>query len=113
VQAFVNHIQYGESQCTLQDTLIEQSGYPKPGVQLCLKIPYATPILILMYYIYHFDTSDQRKPQGHISHITPTTGRQDIALWLGLYSDITLATMPLILRHTFNLFIVHVYAMSM
>ena len=24
-------------------------------------------------YIYHFDTSDQRKPQGYISHISLTT----------------------------------------
>jgi len=24
-------------------------------------------------YIYHFDTSDQRKPQGYVSHITLTT----------------------------------------
>ena len=33
--------------------------------------------------IYHFDTSDQRKPQGYISHI---------ALWLGRCHDITLTT---------------------
>jgi len=44
------------------------------------------------YQIYHFYTSDQRKPQWHISHITPITGWQDI----------TLATMPLILMHTFK-----------
>jgi len=56
-------------------------------------------------YIYHFDATDQRKPQGHTSHtcITPTTGRyQDIAQWSRLYHDIALATMPLILRHTFK-----------
>ena len=43
--------------------------------------------------IYHFDTSDQRKPQGYISHISLTTGRYlDIALWLGQYHDIALTT---------------------
>ena len=35
-------------------------------------------------YIYHFDTSDQWKLQGYISHIALTTGKYlDIALWLG------------------------------
>ena len=44
-------------------------------------------------YIYHFDTSDQRKSQGYISHIALTTGRYlDIALWLGQYHDIALTT---------------------
>ena len=33
--------------------------------------------------IYHFDTSDQRKSQGYISHI---------ALWSGQYHDIALTT---------------------
>jgi len=34
----------------------------------------------------------------------PTTGRyQDIALWSKMYHDIILATMPLILRHTFKI----------
>ena len=43
--------------------------------------------------IYHFDTSDPRKPQGYISHIALTTGRYlDIALWLGRYHDIALTT---------------------
>ena len=44
-------------------------------------------------YIYHFDTSDQRKPQGYISHIALTTGQYlDITLWLGRYHDIALTT---------------------
>ena len=39
----------------------------------------------------HFDTSDQRKPQGYISHIALTTGRcHDTALWLGQYHDTAL-----------------------
>ena len=43
--------------------------------------------------IYHFDTSDQRKSQGYISHISLTTGQYlDIALWLGQYHDIALTT---------------------
>ena len=45
------------------------------------------------YIIYHFDTSDQRKSQGYISHISLTTGQYlDIALWLGQYHDIALTT---------------------
>jgi len=28
--------------------------------------------------LYHFDTSDQRKPQGYISHIALTTGRYQV-----------------------------------
>jgi len=48
-------------------------------------VMYANVAIIMNFLIYHFDTSDQRKPQGHISHITPTTRRYlDIALWLGL-----------------------------
>ena len=43
--------------------------------------------------IYYFDTSDQRKPQGYISHIALTY--LDITLWLGGYHDIAL---PLMLR---------------
>ena len=40
-----------------------------------------------------FDTSDQRKSQGYISHISLTTGQYlDIALWLGQYHDIALTT---------------------
>ena len=36
-------------------------------------------IVIPYLRIYHFDTSDQRKPQGYISHITLTTGQyQDL-----------------------------------
>jgi len=55
--------------------------------------------------MYHFDTSDQRKsqPQGDIK--ISSYGQcyyHDIALWSGLYHDIALATMPLILRHTFK-----------
>ena len=43
--------------------------------------------------VYHFDTSDQRKSQGYISHISLTTGQYlDIALWLGQYHDIPLTT---------------------
>ena len=30
------------------------------------------------YYIYHFDTSDQRKTQGYISHIALTTERYQV-----------------------------------
>ena len=37
--------------------------------------------LTLFLYIYHFDTSDQKKSQGYISHIALTTGQYlDIAL---------------------------------
>jgi len=39
-----------------------------------------------MIYIYHFDTSDQRKPQGYKLHITLITG--DIALCSGANLDI-------------------------
>ena len=43
--------------------------------------------------LHLFDTSDQRKPQGYISHIALTTGRYlDIVLWLGQYHDIALNT---------------------
>jgi len=35
------------------------------------------------HLLYHFDTSDQRKPRGYISHIPLTTGRYQFALWLG------------------------------
>ena len=31
-------------------------------------------VLYIHTHIYHFDTSDQRKPQGYISHISLTTG---------------------------------------
>ena len=38
--------------------------------------------------MYHFDISDQRKPQGYIPCIALTTGRyHDIALWLTQYHD--------------------------
>ena len=43
--------------------------------------------------IYHFNTSDQRKPQGYISHIALTIGRYlDIVLWLGQHHNIALTT---------------------
>ena len=49
--------------------------------------------IIVHIVIYHFDTSDQRKSQGYISHISLTTGQYlDIALWLGQYHDIALTT---------------------
>ena len=43
--------------------------------------------------IYHLDISDQRKPQGYISHIALTTGRYlNTAPWLGRYHDVALTT---------------------
>ena len=34
--------------------------------------------LVEYTHIYHFDTSDQRKPQGYISHIALTTERYQV-----------------------------------
>ena len=64
--------------------------------------------------IYHFDTPDQRKPQGYLSHISLTTGRYlDIALWLGRYHDIALTTTAFdaeaVTKHQFPL-IIYIYA---
>ena len=48
---------------------------------MALAVPLNFPRRVVHIHIYHFDTSDQRKPQGYISHIALTTGRyHDIAL---------------------------------
>ena len=55
--------------------------------------------LSLHLYIYHFNTSDQRKQPVYIQHITLWSGiYHDISLTTGIYHDISLTSKPLILK---------------